>query len=94
MAVAERQSGNDPDKITLWDLDLMQPLGKAFNDGEPGGGLAFSMDDATLLSASGLAWDVHPADWKARVCQMARRDFTVAEWTRYMGTAAHHPTCG
>ena len=94
LAVAERRGGNDPHTITLWDLELRQPLGPAFDDGELGAGLAFGMDDATLYSDSGLAWDVDPAAWKARVCRMARRDLTAEEWTRYVGTGAYRATCG
>lgn len=93
LAVAERQQDSSPAHITLWDLVQMQPVGKTFIDGEGGTSLVFSTDDATVVSTSGLLWDVDPAAWKARVCQMARRNLTAAEWTKYVGSTAYHDTC-
>ena len=56
--------------------------------------MVFGKDDKTLISASGLIWDVDPAVLKARVCQMAQRDLTTAEWAKYVGSTAYSQTCG
>lgn len=78
----------------LWDLGAMQPIGKPFADTEKGSSLVFGQSDKTVVSNSGLLWDVDPAVWKVSVCLIAHRDFTTAEWTKYLGTAAYKSTCG
>ena len=92
LAVAERGDGDSGNSITLWDLAQMQPLEASFRDEGGEASLVFSKDDTTLISSSGLLWDTDPAAWKARVCEMAGRDFTTAEWAKYLGFA-YHETC-
>jgi hypothetical protein len=94
LAVVATKDASSPDFITLWDLTKMQPLGETFTAGGRPTGLVFSMDDKTLVSTSGLLWDVDPAALTTRICQMARRDLTETEWAKFMGTAAYHSTCG
>jgi len=96
LAAYERPGSPDSNRVTLWDLTQMQQLGQAFTDDSKmdTSTIAFSAAGATLVSTSGLFWDVGPAAWKARVCLMAHRDFTATEWTKFMGTATYHSTCG
>ena len=96
LAAYERPGYPESNRVTLWDLTQTQQLGQAFDDNSKmdTAAITFSSDGAILVSTSGLSWDVDPAAWKARVCLMAHRDFAAAEWTKFMGTAAYHSTCG
>ena len=38
-------------------------------------------------------WDLRPATWPARACQIANRDLTRDEWARYLGTLDYQETC-
>jgi len=94
LAFAVRVFSDAGGAITLWDLAQKKPLGKPFGSGESGLAQVFSEDDETLVSSSGLLWDIDPTAWKARICEMVQRDLTAAEWAEYMGSATYRQTCG
>jgi WD40 repeat protein len=96
LAVYELGGNGRSAQVALWDLTQMQRVGLTLSDvwSRDSTRLAFSEDDSILFSSSGMAWDLEPAAWKAAVCSMAGRDFTTAEWTKYMGTAPYHAICG
>ena len=94
LAFAVRVFSDAGGAITLWDLAQKKPLGKPFGSGESGLAQVFSEDDKTLVSSSGLLWDVDPTAWRARICDMVQRDLTAAEWAEYMGSATYQQTCG
>ena len=39
-------------------------------------------------------WDVDPASWERRACQIAGRSLTQAEWQIYLPDRPYQPTCG
>ena len=75
--------------IRLWDIsDLQAPssIGELATD--KSGPVAFS-PDGTLLSTSSnntiRLWDLDQDSWIQRICRMANRNLTEAEWTVAMG---------
>lgn len=56
------------------------------------------LDREHLLTGSSggvlIAWDMAPADWAVRACELAGRDLTRAEWARYLPGQPYRKTCG
>jgi Tol biopolymer transport system component len=85
--------------VMMWDAASGSVLGRSF----PGPGsrdalaAAFSPDGRRLfiVSATGDAWvwDVDPASWEARACQIAGRNLTEAEWQANLPDRPYEPTC-
>ncbi|MDP9334234.1 MAG: toll/interleukin-1 receptor domain-containing protein [Actinomycetota bacterium] len=65
----------------------------------PGTGLAeFLPDDTTLVTTSPLdghvyLWDISPASWEHKACQLAGRNLTRDEWRQYLGDRPYRKTC-
>ena len=77
----------------LWDLEAMLPLGGIFTDISDGGRIVFNLENTRLISNSGVMWDMLPAVWQKRACQMANRNLTQEEWKLYVGNYPYHKTC-
>jgi WD40 repeat protein len=62
-------------------------------------GILFGPDHKTLVSwspfgGSLLVWDINPASWATRICQIVGRNLTRDEWNRYLTTQEpYRPTC-
>jgi hypothetical protein len=75
-------------------------LGRAFPASEPENRLTamFTPDGRGLfiVSETGEAWvwDVDPASWERRACQIAGRSMTQAEWNLYLPDRPYDATCG
>jgi WD40 repeat protein len=88
------------ERIILWDVAKHRRLGVPLT-GHSGvvQSLAFSPDGKILVSGSTgngvMLWDVDLESWKARICEMAGRNFTQEEWEQYFGERGepYHKTC-
>jgi WD40 repeat protein/DNA-binding SARP family transcriptional activator len=92
-------------QTVMWDVATGVLLGSTFPGPRSHENLvaAFSPDGHTLfvsantfdLAKSGDAWiwDVDPASWKVRACQIAGRPLTEAEWQVNLPDRPYDPTC-
>jgi WD40 repeat protein len=95
-AVGADTAGN----VLLWDVATRSTIGDAF-PGPVAGQLAaaaFTPDghNVVVVSATGAGWvwDVDPADWLARACEVAGRSLTQQEWQEFLPDRSYHATCG
>ena len=91
-------SGSSDQSIILWDVEKRQPLGEPLTGHKSGVlSIAFSPDSKTLASSSDdqsiILWDVDIESWLKRACQIAGRNFTKAEWQKYLGDRPYEKTC-
>jgi WD40 repeat protein len=93
-------SGSADATIILWDMATRQRLGEPLTGHSNWvTNVAFSPDGKTLASGSWdntiILWDVDPESWKARICQIAGRNLTRSEWSRYFGNQGepYRKTC-
>jgi hypothetical protein len=92
--------------VRLYDMPTRTQLGDALNP--PKGmadavrgfrerGMAMREDGkaAVALSDGGLvSWDLDPDHWEAKACDIAGRNLTPAEWTKYVGELdRYHAMC-
>jgi len=83
----------------LWDAESLQQLGQPLTGYGIPYSLAFSPDDSQWLAAGGrdgnlIVWDVSLEAWQTRACQIAARNFTLAEWSQYFPEErAYEKTC-
>ncbi|MEP6973525.1 MAG: WD40 repeat domain-containing protein, partial [Actinomycetota bacterium] len=87
-------------QVIMWDVATGSILGRSWFTGA-GSGLwlaaAFTPDGRRLFinSASGDAWvwDLDPASWESRACQIAGRSLTEAEWQVNLPDRPYDPAC-
>jgi hypothetical protein len=92
--------------VRLYDLATRTQLGEAMppTDGVADAtrgfrdkGVAVRQDGkaAVALATGGLvSWDLDPDHWEAKACDIAGRNLTPAEWTKYVGTLdSYHAIC-
>jgi WD40 repeat protein len=86
--------------VTLRDVGTESILGRSWSPGvEADDQLAalFTRDGDRLYIVSatgdGWVWNVDPASWEARACQIAGRPFTEAEWQVNLPDRPYDPTC-
>ena len=83
--------------LRLWDRASRRPIGppmSAHRDLTPT--ITYLADGSMLtggFDADIIAWDLKPADWVARACQLAGRDLTQAEWQEYLPNQPYRRTC-
>lgn len=84
--------------VKLWDAQTLQQIGSAL-PGSPGrwANSAFTPDGSHLVTiyddGRGAVWPVTVAAWAERACQVAGRNFTQEEWSRFVGGRSYSRVC-
>jgi WD40 repeat protein/DNA-binding SARP family transcriptional activator len=90
-------TSTDDGKLRLWDVATRKLIGAPLPGSNTGGSVHFFPDGKHVLgvfhSGSGIVWSVDPADWKTKACSVARRNFTHAEWTEFLGRRSYRDVC-
>jgi WD40 repeat protein len=89
--------------VILWDVPSRRPIGGPLTDTTgtpPAFGPNYVTFDPTgravhVVDARGTLrrWDVGPADWAARACQVANRQLTTAEWAAALPNRRYRAVC-
>jgi len=91
-------SGGYDNQVILWDVATQQLLAKLpIADKTSVYSVAFS-PDGTLLATGNKSgtvtlWNVTPGFWLEHACELAGRNFTLAEWTQYFPGEDYRQTC-
>jgi WD40 repeat protein len=84
-------------KLRLWDVRTRKLIGAPLPGSDTGGSAAFFPDGKRVLgvfhSGAGVVWNVDPAAWKARACQIAGRNLTRVEWSDFLPERAYRDVC-
>jgi DNA-binding SARP family transcriptional activator/WD40 repeat protein len=84
-------------QVYLWDLASGTALGTPFPGKPPRNVASFSPDGRRLyvLGVNGDAWvwDIDPASWQTRACQVAGRTLTPEEWSSVLPDRPFDPAC-
>ncbi len=91
-------SASRDDTVILWDVESYDRIGEPLQrHTESVLSVAFSPDSKTLASSSAdksiLLWEVDPEDWLTKACKISGRNFSRAEWQKYLGDIPYQKTC-
>jgi WD40 repeat protein len=88
---------SDDGRFRLWDVAARRLIGAPLPAADTGGWGTFFPDGkhviATFNSGVGAIWNVDPAAWGSRACQVAHRDLTRAEWNTYLSGRPSRKVC-
>jgi WD40 repeat protein len=86
--------------VSLWDVRAKSRLGKPLHAGSPTRTVAFSNDGRTLVSGgtgmwlwNAILWSRSLAAFAGRLCPVANRQLTTAEWRQYVPGEPYRKTC-
>ena len=91
-------SASEDGNVILWDLTQNPPAPQTLAGHQDSvRHVTFNEDGSLLASASWdnnvILWNIDPISWQQRACTMAGRNFTEAEWQRYLGDRPYEQTC-
>lgn len=91
-------SGGSSGGTRIWSTATQQQLGSDFPGGEgQWGSVAFTPDGRYLFSVFGdgtaYRWPGSLSAWEAHACQVAGRNFTSEEWSRFVGGRSYARVC-
>jgi WD40 repeat protein len=84
-------------QFRLWDLTSGKLVGGPLPGAETGGWGTFFPNGKQVIgvfpSGAGVVWNVDPAAWKRRACQVANRDLTQSEWRNVLPQRRYRRVC-
>jgi WD40 repeat protein len=92
-------AGGSDGFVKLWDTRTLQQLGSTF-PGDPGkwASAAFTPDGGQLVTlyetGRGTVWPATVGAWEQHACNVAGRNFTHEEWSRYVTGRSYSKVCG
>ncbi len=91
-------SGGSSGGTSIWGTATQQQLGSNFPGGAgQWGSVAYTPDSRYLITVFGdgtaFRWPVSVEAWKAHACQVAGRNFTTEEWSRFVGGRSYSRVC-
>jgi WD40 repeat protein/DNA-binding SARP family transcriptional activator len=83
--------------IRLWDLATDKLIGVPLPGADLGGRGAFLAGGKKLTavfgSGTGVIWNVDPASWSTRACDLVRRNLSRAEWRSFVPNLPYRKVC-
>jgi WD40 repeat protein len=91
-------AGYQEGSVKLWFTPTLQQEGPALHtDAGTATAVAFAARGRGLIDVEdtgrGFSWPTSLADWEARACQVAGRNFTREEWVRLVAQPHYAPVC-
>ena len=91
-------SGGSSGGTSIWETATQQQLGSDFPGGQgQWGSVAFTPDGLYLLAVFGdgtaFRWPVSVMAWETHACQVAGRNLTHEEWSRFVGGRSYSRVC-
>jgi WD40 repeat protein/DNA-binding SARP family transcriptional activator len=91
-------AGGSDGLVKLWTTKTEQQFGATF-PGDPGqwGNAQYTPDGSRLIvvyqDGTGVVWPVSLAAWETHACQVAGRNLTREEWSRFIGNPPYSAVC-
>lgn len=85
--------------IRLWDKETGTPIGEPWNQHKDALKIIAISKTGHYLISAGFdhllsLWDTHPQSWAKKACSIVNRNFSLAEWRRFIGDALpYEKTC-
>ncbi|MCV6637653.1 hypothetical protein, partial [Candidatus Albibeggiatoa sp. nov. NOAA] len=90
-------SGVQGKTIRLWDVEAKKQIGKSIDASNIIAHTLSFISDYKLAAVNTNAeiqyWDLNPDSWLKQACSITNRNFSQAEWEKYIGNSNHEKTC-
>ena len=84
-------------KLRLWDVKSRKLIGTPLAGSDAASWGVFLPDGKHVISVYssgvGTIWNLDPAAWAARACDVAHRDLTRVEWSTYLPDTRYRSVC-